>query len=182
MFFCPKCSYSLDIVKATGITSLPIESKKKITSVTTAIKEIITDNNNPESLEPSFTLESMKKNNKFKKLSQESKNKLLSLFNQSGGSSSVQFKCSNCSYNQPINDTMKLYQININDTKKKLKESDYLLIVNNPILPRTKDYTCKNSKCPSHKDESLKEAVFYHENEDLTINYVCTVCHFHYTN
>jgi len=182
MFFCPKCSYSLDIVKVTGNSSLQIDDKQKVSSVTTAIKELIVNKINPDILEPSFTIESMKKNSKFKKLNIENKQQLLQLFNQSGGSSKVQFKCSNCAYTQGINDTTKLYQININDTKKKLKESDYLLIVNNPILARTKDYTCKNSKCHTHTDPSIKEAVFYHENNDLTVNYVCTTCHYHYHN
>lgn len=184
MFFCPKCSYSLDIVKSTGskIINQPITEKKKVTSVTSAIKEIFNNSVNPELLLPSFSLESMKKNAKYKKLAIDKKQELLKLFAQTGGNVNAEFKCSNCSYFKSIDKTTKLYQINVNDTRRKLKDTDYLLIVNNPILARTKDYTCKNSKCPTHKNDANKEAVFYHENEDLTVNYVCTVCQYHYTN
>ena len=188
MFFCPKCSYSLDIKKSSGITKEKETEKetevftgKKITSVAVAIKEIIENKINPVDLNVSFTIESMKKNPKYKSLNTQEKSKMLQLFDQTGGSINAEFKCTNCSYSQQINQTTKLYQINVNDNSKKMTDADYFLIVNNPILARTRDYTCKNSLCPTHKNPDSKEAVFYHHNKSLTINYVCTVCRFAYT-
>jgi len=188
MFFCPKCSYSLDIKKSSGITTKSekdtdeekVFTGKKITSVASAIKEVIENEINPISLNVSFTMESMKKNPKYKSLNTHEKSKMLQLFDQTGGSINAEFKCTNCAYSQQINQTTKLYQINVNDSSKKMTDTDYFLIVNNPILARTKDYTCKNSLCPTHKDSSIKEAVFYHHNKSLTVNYVCTVCRFAY--
>jgi len=45
-------------------------------------------------------------------------------------------------------------------------------------LPRTKDFTCKNSNCITHKDSKLKEAVFLKIPKSYNLTYVCTTCHY----
>ena len=47
----------------------------------------------------------------------------------------------------------------------------------NPIYPRTKDYTCKNVNCVTHKNEELKEAVFFRQKNTYQTTYLCTVCY-----
>ncbi len=47
----------------------------------------------------------------------------------------------------------------------------------NPIYPRTKDYTCKNLNCITHKDKEKKEAVFYKDKTNNNLIYICGVCY-----
>ena len=55
-------------------------------------------------------------------------------------------------------------------------KTDNKLICKNPILPRTRDYTCKNPKCLTLKDDSKKEAVFYKDENTYKTVYVCCNC------
>ena len=48
------------------------------------------------------------------------------------------------------------------------------LYLNNPILPRTKLYVCRNKNCNTHKNPQLKKAIFFKENNNL--RYICSVC------
>ena len=53
-----------------------------------------------------------------------------------------------------------------------------MILAQDPALPRTKDYSCKNLNCITHQDKKSKEAVFYREPNSFKLNYLCTVCNF----
>jgi len=180
MFFCPKCSYSLDLKKSTiiGDKQVLVSTKKiPVKSVTAGINKVIKDNIKPSDIKPSFTKEQMLKNKNYGKLSIQDKNKMLDIFNQSGGASGAMFLCNNCNWKQNIESTVKLYSFNTNENVKKISPNEYIMLYNNPILSRTKDYTCKNKNCASHKNSKIKEAVFFHENNSLQLKYICGVCY-----
>lgn len=179
MFFCPKCSYSLDLKKGSILGDKTVAvSDKKITvkSVTAGINQVIKNNINPKEVKPNFTKEQMIKNKNYGKLEMEDKEKMLEIFNQSGGALTAMFLCTNCNWQNNINSTVKLYSYDKKENVKKINPNEYFLIFNNPILSRTKDYTCKNKECETHKKPELKEAIFYHENNNLEMKYICGKC------
>ena len=179
MFFCPKCSYSLDLKKSSiiGDKSAIVSTKKiNVKSVSAGITKVIKDNILPEDIKPSFTKDQMTKNKNFNKLSIEDKNKMLEIFNQYGGDYGAKFLCNNCSWMTDIKETIKLYSYNKKDNITKISPNEYFMIFNNPILSRTKDYSCKNKDCKTHSNNKLKEAVFFHNDNDLQIKYICGEC------
>lgn len=179
MSFCPKCSYSLDIVKSKVVDDTEEKTeRKKLSSVSSAIKELLENKLSLDDVEAKFSIESLKKNPRYKKLSNDEKNKMLELFEQSGGSIGAELKCMNCSYRKKLSKTTKLHQEDYRKSTRQFRKEDYYLLVNNPILSRTRDYTCKNSECPTHKDSSKKEAVFFKNLNELQVNYICSVCYF----
>ena len=180
MFFCPKCSYTLDLKKSSMIDNKQVIISKKTTvkSVTTAINNILKKQIEPTDIKPLFTKEQMLKNKNYIKLSIEDKNKLLEIFNQQGGELGAMFLCNNCNWTKQIDSTIKLYSFNTQENIKKISPNEYTMLFNNPIFSRTKDYTCKNKDCLSHKNINNKEAVFFHENNSLQVKYICGTCYY----
>jgi hypothetical protein len=180
MSFCPKCSYLLDIHKSkvvgSKVKAISSEKKTKVKSVSAGIKKVITEETNPSTIEPLFTKDQMIKNKNYNKLNIEQKNKMLNLFEQYGGNIGAMFLCNNCNWQSEIKSTIKLYNFNKNNNVKKILPEEFLLISHNPIYSRTKDYTCKNNVCKTHKNLSLKEAVFFKETNSIIVNYVCSSC------
>ena len=87
--------------------------------------------------------------------------------------------CSNCGYKKQVNETIKLYEFNVNDKTNDIRSlEDNKLLCLDPTLPRTRDFTCKNSNCISHKDPSKKEAVFMKLPKSYNLTYVCNTCYY----
>jgi hypothetical protein len=175
MYFCPKCNYSFDISKS----SLSNDDNDKI--LIKKINEIINLYETNEDLtkyKVEFTLEDLEKNVKYKKLNSTEKEKFNVLF-QKNNLVIAQFKCNNCNYMKDINESILLYEYDITNNQTKLKNlEDNELMSKNPILPRTRDYNCKNLNCNSLKDKKInKEAVFFRDNETFKINYICCICY-----
>ena len=71
-----------------------------------------------------------------------------------------------------------LFSINFDTKSKTVYGDDVVLKCLNPILPRTRDYICPNSDCNSNtQTDSNKEAVFYRNNKDYNLKYICCLCH-----
>jgi aspartate carbamoyltransferase regulatory subunit len=80
-----------------------------------------------------------------------------------------------------ITETTILYQINMEDKDIKIKNlEENELLVKNPLLPHTHDYTCKNPSCITHKKNELKDAVFYKDKNSYKPNYICTICFYNW--
>jgi len=170
MYFCPQCSYSFDIVKASKLKDTG--EKTMLKNVSDAIKN---KNKNMSKYQVGFSKKQLLRNKKYKKLSEEDKSKLEKLFLKNI-SSGAQFQCNNCGYVKQISKTIRLYQMDLeNDTSTNVTEN-YELICQDQTLPRTHDYICKNINCITHKDKSKKEAVFYHLPNSYQLKYVCCVC------
>jgi hypothetical protein len=171
MYFCPKCNFVFDISKTTSID----DTKEYIDNIDNVF-ELLKKNKNLKNYKlENISIDDIKKNKKYKKLDENDKNNIEKLIDTN--ISQVSFYCKNCGFIDNINETILLYQIDLNSQKTKINSiEDNKLISLNPMLPRTKDYNCKNINCITHKDTTNKEAVFYKENNSFNVNYVCTVC------
>jgi hypothetical protein len=173
MYFCPKCNYSFDISKS---SSNNVE-RKILDEPHQALKRLKA-NKNLSNYKAKFTKHDLESHPKYNKLSEDNKHKLQLLFEDTKSFGNIEFKCLNCNYRKKINESIQLYQINYNTKFTSYKSiEDNKLLALNPIYPRTKDYTCKNINCITHKDSTNKEAVFYREKESYQLNYLCTVCY-----
>lgn len=172
MYFCPECSYSLDISKKSGLED---DTRDEIKKPSTAIKKL-KDGFEMKNFKPLFSKSELLNDKKYKKLLKEDKDKLNKLFSYK--ISNAEFSCNNCGYSNDINETISLYKIDNSEDNRLKTLQENKLLVNDPTLPRTKDYNCKNNNCITHKDQSIKEAVYYRNNNNFTINYVCTICYF----
>jgi len=175
MYFCPQCNYSFDISKSTSN-----ESKKILSTPEDVIKHF-RSGKDLINYTVNFEKDELFKHKKIGKLSSEDKHKLNVLFEKSSIFNKIEFKCINCNFRKPINNSIKLYEIDfVNDNVSKFKSiKENKLLFNNPIYPRTRDYSCKNMNCITHKDNSNKESIFYKDKKTHHLVYICGVC---YTN
>jgi hypothetical protein len=175
MYYCPKCNYSFDINKSTGVDNS--EEKQPLKKVNEAIK-IYEELQQLNNYKAEFKKEELEKNSKYKKLSQENKEKFETLF-QLPSITGAQFKCNNCSFTKEITETVLLYELDLSDKNNKIRSlEENQLMCSNPMLPRTHDYICKNNLCQSIQNPKIKkEAVFFRDKESFKINYICTLCY-----
>jgi hypothetical protein len=172
MYFCPQCNYSFDITKSSGE-----DTRKELSTPEDVIKRIRA-NKDLSNYFVKFDRSELTQNKKFKKLNKSQQDNINVLY-QSYSFDGIEFKCLNCNFSKPINYSIKLYELDVNDDNVSTYKSieDNKLIIANPILPRTKDYNCKNINCISHKDKSKKESVFYKDKRTNNLIYVCCVCY-----
>jgi hypothetical protein len=91
------------------------------------------------------------------------------------------FYCKNCGYNFKIKNETFIFSRNKNNTVETFNTN----IISNKYdttLPYIRDYTCINTKCPTHKNPNIKKAVFYRKNNSYYIKYICTICDSHWNN
>ena len=172
MYFCPKCNYTFDVSKNLEIS----DDRKSIKNVIDVFKLIKKKDNLSNYVAENFTIDDVKQSKYYDKISSNTKNSINQLFNSN--TSNIRFHCNNCNYKDSITTSLQLYKIDLNlDIIDNKSIEDNKLIIKNPILPRTKDYMCKNVNCITHKDTTNKEAVFYKLNNSYNVIYVCTVCY-----
>lgn len=175
MYFCPECSYSFDISKSTS------SNDKKVLSTPEDVIKRFRAGKDLSNYRVNFDKNLLLEHKKIAKLSKDEKKVFDVLFDKTKTFDRVEFKCVNCNFRKEIKSSIKLYEIDFEQdnisTFKSINENK--LLFNNPIYPRTRDYTCKNINCITHKDKSNKEAVFYKDKGTNLLVYICGVC---YTN
>jgi len=174
MYFCPKCNYIFDIAKSYNISNN--DNKIVLKKSSDAIKIFETDKH-LTNYKAEFTVDELEKNPKFKKMSETDKESFKILF-KTNNITHAQFKCNNCNYTREITESILLFQYIVSDNIDKIKSlEENKLICNNPILPRTHDYICKNIMCLSNTNNKIKkEAVFHRDKNTYKINYICCIC------
>lgn len=90
------------------------------------------------------------------------------------------FICKFCKNSKLIEPKTIIYSRNYSSDTS-LEVEDYKLMIHDYTLPRTRNYNCKNSKCPTHKNPDLKEAIIT-KNISERVIYVCTQCTTHWIN
>uniref|UniRef100_A0A6C0J3F2 TFIIS-type domain-containing protein n=1 Tax=viral metagenome TaxID=1070528 RepID=A0A6C0J3F2_9ZZZZ len=172
MYFCPKCNYTFDVTKSILDNSNQFEI---ITSLSTIVKKI----NNKDKLtnvKLNLSLSDLEKDQEYIKLKESIKIKIKSLISKENTNKMI-FKCFNCNYESSIDKTIILYNLNLKtDIDVKSSIDDNKIYIHNPILPRTKDYTCKNINCQTHKNKNNKEAVYIKNENTFDLRYICTIC------
>jgi hypothetical protein len=178
MYFCPNCSYSFDISKTTHLTETSDTDERKIISKVPEIIKLFELKEDLSLYKADFTKDELNKNKKYQKLSNEEKLHINQVFEKNLLSEAV-FKCNNCNNVQEIRETILLYQYSTDTKDEKVKSlNENKFLSKDPLLPRTRDYICKNPSCITHKDDKKKEAVFYRDKNTFKLNYICTVCYF----
>jgi uncharacterized Zn finger protein (UPF0148 family) len=176
MYFCPNCSYSFDINKSSKV-SKEVDTRKPIKKVADVLNKL-ENNEDLSKYKAEFSKEELAKNKKYQKLKEDDKIKINQTFDEMV-SSGAEFKCNNCNFTKQIGETTLLYSINMEDKVVKIKTlEENELICKDPLLPHTQDYTCKNPSCITHKNTSLKDAIFYKERGSYKVIYVCAVCNY----
>ena len=174
MYFCPNCSYILDITKSSS--NIQSTGKNNIDKISDLFK-LIDKNEKIENYNINFTQEELIKHHKYKDYKDKIKN-INDLFDNKGNYG-AQFICNNCNYINNITETTLLYQLITEEKNNKILNIEYnKLLANDPLLPHTKDYTCKNPICNTHTNKSIKDAVFYKENNMYKVTYICTACYY----
>mgnify|MGYP005988806967 CR=1 FL=1 len=119
-----------------------------------------------------------KKSSKDKKLVKIAIDKMLDVLTTKDENNSDAFYiCTNCSYSEPIKSgDLIISRSNESSTghdplyKIKLRNNFF-----SNILPHTREYNCKNSKCPTHKGVP-RSAKFFREPKTTHTWYLCEVC------
>lgn len=180
MYFCPNCSYILDISKINNSNTESSETiQKKIIEKPVDLFKLLEDNEDLSHYTIIFSKEDLELNKKYKKISNTDKNKINQLYSNNI-IINAEFRCPNCNYSKEIIETTLLYRIDtIDKTTTNIKTlEENKLITSNPLLPNTKDYTCKNISCTTHTNIELKNSVMYKDKNNYKVNYICCVCYY----
>ena len=178
MYFCPNCYYILDITKSSDISK--VDDRIIINKINDILKLLDDNDIIFSNYKADIPIEELFKNKKYQKLKDIDKDKIKELF-KDDISSGAEFKCDICNYSNQINETTLLYQINIDNEHhiiNTIEENE--LITKNPLLPHTHDYICKNMSCITHKNNDIKDSVFYKNKNNYKVNYICCVCYYNW--
>ena len=83
--------------------------------------------------------------------------------------------CKNCEHKE-VSDEI-LIQTNVYKNSSSLtslkNREDY---IHDNTYPRTIYYNCPNQKCKTHSDKSIKEAIYFNENNLMKQTFICCTC------
>ena len=88
-------------------------------------------------------------------------------------------KCTSCGENYKLYPETVIYSLNFGKQQTSNNDIDIDLRLNDPTLPRTKDYICPNSKCETNSkkfNNNDKEAVIYRTSKTYHLKYACSNC------
>lgn len=150
------------------------------------ISTILNGSDTDITLSKNFNINELNKNQSFKKLSNEQKTLVINRIleknpkhktnKQTHGSiKESYFYCKSCGYYEKIPNKKFIFSRG-NENKNESYNYNFLNYKNDDTLPRTKNYNCINSNCPSHKNPNSKLAVFYRHSGSYNIRYICTIC------
>lgn len=95
-------------------------------------------------------------------------------------SSAAYFVCKFCNYSTKMQPGTVIYSKKYGSNANNTIE-DYRYVIHDNSLARTRTYICKNEKCKSHSDISIREAVLTNNASEQLV-YVCTVCNTSWIN
>lgn len=185
MFFCEKCHFMFNITK-------DIKSKQVGGEINDSLNIIFEKYKtgkplNAEDLDK-ITMQDIKNDSRYDNdLNVKNKAKFRSWLKQANpnfvneepkkqklGVSKAYFICKSCQNTKPIEPGTVIYSRSFG-TNTTVEAVDYTYTIYDNTLPRTRNYICKNSKCESHKNDDVREAVITKNNIEQIV-YVCTNC------
>ena len=184
MFFCPTCKNTFDISKSITINTAAIGGANKI-NYNELIDNIIDEKYDENIIKDSdFNLNEITKNENYKKLKKNQKEFIInaiqnilpnseSNLDQDIVDGIAYFRCNNCSYVEPIPPKTKIYAKTVSNT---IIDTNYKNMIYSNIIPYTRKYTCPNSKCESHTDDTKREAKFFRLNGTYKLKFICMAC------
>lgn len=163
--FCPNCNNLLSLTKS-----------KQSGGFSNA--EVIDTILNNESVTVDVDIDSVKNSKEFQDLNKKDKKTIIdNLSKKTSLNSTPIHTCSNCNYTRPINPGHIFYRKMSSSDNYESNTTNYKLLANDPTLPVTRNYTCVNQNCISHKEPTKREAVFISYNDRIT--YICRLCYYH---
>jgi len=200
MFYCKYCSDTLEIIKNTNLAN---ESTiKQIESVDELVDIFLSDMESKknkfinsdtqysimwaESEIDTLDLKQIIKKYEIEGMGpEELKTNLSNMYRQTvkfqKSISNFYFLCTNCLTTYFLEPGTIIDSINF-EKSAIANDDDAKIRVNDPTLPRTKDFICPNSKCVTNtKSDDTdvlvnKEAVFYRSGKEYNIKYICCQC------
>jgi hypothetical protein len=91
------------------------------------------------------------------------------------------FYCKSCGYYEKIPDKTFIFSRSFDKNNNIMLNNNFINYKYDNTLPYSKKYTCENKECATHKNPSIKNAVFYRLSNTYNIRYICTICD-HYWN
>ena len=184
MKFCKYCNYTLNISKT------PLNSDEKVVyTIETMdqylnyLKNVSTEINH--NIELKIDLETLKSKlmGKYKKNIKKVEEILKSYETLKNKQDSTQdtniyFICQNCNSSFEIEPGTIILSTNFDESNQNIQQHDFSFMIEDPTLPRTKDYICPKKECESHKSENniKREAVIFRESKSFITRYICTMC------
>ena len=188
MSFCPKCGNSYNITKSIIKSGQKGGKMTGHMNIDQVVDYIIDDNDIAPENVVNIDLTELTKSKAYRKLSKSNKtlvyNKVSDLLPtikigevRKLTASTAYYECENCQYHEPIKAQTLLYSKIMNDTSFRSLVTNSSYFVDSKVLPRTRAYTCPNSKCITHKDKKQKEAVMRRINDKgYQMIYICVAC------
>lgn len=183
MFFCEKCKFAFNITK-------DVKSKQIGGKINVALSNLFTKYLAGEKIEEDDLNKINGKNivndERFENMTIKDQRKFMSVIkaidktffndNEDDEMSNVKafFICKHCANSKPIEPGTVIYSKSHN-VSSSVESVDYGNITDDMTFMRTVNYICRNKKCKTHKDLSLREAVMT-KNTSEQIVYVCTYC------
>jgi hypothetical protein len=172
-FICKHCNFSLNIKKASNIQVVKINTS---TEFVNAIKS-------EEVQEYDINIERADLENFLKKKKEEERNRILERFDtilqQKRTATKFILKCSTCGSDYPLYPGTVIYSLNFRKQQSSFNDDFLDLKLQDPTLPRTKDYICPYDDCETNDknfDTAKKEAVFYRAKGSYHLKYACCNC------
>ena len=124
----------------------------------------------------------IKNNIYFEELNDKDKNIIINKYfeyinkNNSDNAKNTYFYCSNCGYSEIIKNNTVIFSKSTKVKDNELLNENFLNYKYDKTLPSTKKYNCLNEKCTTHKNPSIKNAIFYRIENSFEIKYICCIC------
>jgi len=182
MKFCKHCNYVLNISKS------PINNDNKVIyTIETMdqyinyLKNISDEVNHDVDLKIDRETLKTKLMGKYKKNTKKVDELLENyetLKNKNSNDSSIYFICQNCNSSFEIEPGTIILSTNFDQSNQNIQQHDFAFKIEDPTLPRTKDYICPKKDCESHSPENnvKREAVIFREAKSFITRYICTMC------
>jgi len=190
MFFCDKCGYLFNITK-------DVKSKQVGGKINKALNIIFDKFKSGEKILEDDLVNVLGKDivedERFDTMNKRNQRKVISTIKaidknffasdvdeeQKMGSSIAYFICRFCKNYRKIEPGTLIHSKTFN-TAVTDEGDDYTYAIHDNTLARTKNYICKNTKCQTHKNFDMKEAVLTKNSTDQIV-YVCTACSTYWT-
>jgi DNA-directed RNA polymerase subunit M/transcription elongation factor TFIIS len=184
--FCPNCYNILNISKKSQSKIITNEEPSSVSSDSpiNIIDKIINNDKLSNEEIKSIDRKTIQSSEEYTQLDKKKRtvlNKKITELIKSGNvddSLKAFYICKNCGFSQEIpNGTLITSKANPgNITNIRVDTEKFKNLIYSKILPHTRAYICPNEKCASHKDHSLREAVFYRPSNSLQTWYTCSAC------
>lgn len=178
MFFCPSCSTKYDICNKNDS-----KLQKGGINISDFLKKILDNKISFEYLDKhNIDIDNVIRTKEYNKFSKGNKIKIVNKLNKIINTNSSKqtnkyqavFNCLNCGTKEDIKEGTCLYSKDNDINRQNIK--DFKFMKDSNILPRTTNYVCNNDKCITHKKPLLKEAMFFRDQNNYNIIYLCLEC------